>query len=283
MTEQTFTIGFSNLDDGDFYAQTVRRGLEEAVAAHTNLRLITRDNALNDERALENARFFAERKVDLAIIYHITERLGPEQYKILLPTPVISVDIPIQLTTYVGINNSQMGRMAGEALADWVDTHWQGEFDNLIGLIEQRVVGDVRDRVLKAVDVMHARFPDLQNRVLYTDCGNTREHTHQMLTRIYDDEKYQQGRTAVIAFNDVSALGVDDIVREREIRDRLIVVGNAASDALLKAMQEPDTSIIGSTITHPERYGAVLLDCALRILHHEKVPRQNFVPLDIIR
>ncbi|PJF26472.1 MAG: hypothetical protein CUN53_07710, partial [Phototrophicales bacterium] len=67
--DKIYTIGFCNLSEQHPFAISVRTGLEAAVAAHPNLRLISRDNDYNTDRAMANAREFADAKVDLGIIY----------------------------------------------------------------------------------------------------------------------------------------------------------------------------------------------------------------------
>jgi ABC-type sugar transport system substrate-binding protein len=71
-----FTIGFSNLSERHIFAVIVREGLQITAAQYPDVTVLARDNDYDSERALANAREFAEMGVDLAIIFHIDERVG---------------------------------------------------------------------------------------------------------------------------------------------------------------------------------------------------------------
>ena len=144
-----YRVGFANLNESNEYAVAVRASLEALTAPGDDIDLIVRDNALDDDHALANAAEFAAMPVDLVIMYHINERLSGKIRSILKTIPIIAIDIPIPFTTYVGIDNVEMGWMAAEALRDWVRQHW-GEVDKLLGIVDSRVVGSVRERVNQA-------------------------------------------------------------------------------------------------------------------------------------
>jgi simple sugar transport system substrate-binding protein len=111
-----YTVGFSNLNDRHPFAITVRRGLEDAAAAYPDIKLILRDNAMDNDRASANAREFAAMPVDLVIHYHLDERANS---RIVAPLsaqriPIIAVDVPVvPWVTYFGANNQQVGLLVG--------------------------------------------------------------------------------------------------------------------------------------------------------------------------
>jgi hypothetical protein len=43
------------------------------------------------------------------------------------------------------------------------------------------------------------------------------------------------------------------------------------------------TPLIASTLSYPEKYGAILLDVAKRIVRGDQVPPRNYVPLDLLK
>lgn len=71
-----YTIGYTSLCESmpsvAFRTQTIR----DAAAAHPEVNLIVADNNLNDQQALANAASFAEKPIDLAIMFHINETIG---------------------------------------------------------------------------------------------------------------------------------------------------------------------------------------------------------------
>lgn len=273
------TIGFSNLSEQHSFAVIVREGLEAAAAQYPDVNLIVRDNDMDNERALAIAQEFAAYPVDAAIIYHIDERIGPNVRAILYRqrvTSIISVDIPIPMTIFLGINNRQAGLLVGEALGKWIQTHWDGQVDRVLVVTEQRVLGAVQQRLDFGLHAL-ANYVNFDPKmVLRLDGGNHREHSaanvHSVLERW---DAYH--RIAAICLNDDSALGVLDAARALGREADVAVTGQNANLAIEEFRANPDTRLVASANYFPEQYGERLLDLALRMLAREKVPPENFI------
>ena len=136
-----YRIGFANLTETDLpFAIDVRRGLERAAKESGNIDLVLADNQLSGETALRVADELISRRVDLAIEYQIDERIGSlitEKFD-RAGVPVIAIDIPMVGATYFGVNNYQVGFLAGKGLGEWVRDHWNGEVDRVFVLEEMR-------------------------------------------------------------------------------------------------------------------------------------------------
>ncbi len=279
MTSSSYTIGFANLDEQSSYPVAVRESFESALAGYPELQLILKDNALNDDRAVQNARELAEAQVDLVIMYHINERLSGKVRSALGAIPIIAIDIPIPLTSYVGIDNYEMGILAGEILTEWIEQVWDGQVDKLIALVDSRVLGTVRERVVQAVKLVEQQFPAITGQTLYLDCGNTRSHTSEAVKNIlntWDKDKH----VGVISFNDESALGTYDAVNELNWQEQVAIVGHAASQEVLNIISVRDSCIVGTTLSYPELYGETLRDKALDMLNGNRSLKPTYVPLD---
>ena len=101
MSATQYTIGFANQSEAYDFPVVVRKSLEKAAAEYSNVNLIVRDNNLDDATALANIEEFADIPVDLAIIYHLGQRIGPTLSSTLLKKKIkmIAVDIPIPLSS----------------------------------------------------------------------------------------------------------------------------------------------------------------------------------------
>jgi ribose transport system substrate-binding protein len=284
MTDQPeYKIGFANLTEGSRFAVTVRQGLETAIAAYPNLSLMCRDNQLDDEAALANAEEFASVPVDLAIIYHINERLGDKIRTTLTrerKTPIIAIDIPITWATYFGVDNAQSGLLAGEVLGQWIQTHWRGEVDKILALTDSRVLEIVRQRVDNTLAGVQSLVSFDSNNVFYLDCGNDFDTTVERVMPVL--ERWSEfHRIAAIGFNEDSALGVMDAVRVAGRESDVVLVAHGADQAALDEMRRPDTCMIGAVGYRPHQYGEYLVDLAVRILSGERVPQRNYIELDL--
>lgn len=277
MTPETWTIGFSNMSETIPFAVLVREGLEEAVAAHPNLKLIVRDNAFDNDLALANAREFVELGVNLAIVYHIDERQGMQIKTTLTRAqiPVIAVDIPIPMSPFFGIDNRMAGYLAGEALGKWVKAHWDGKLDKVLVMTEMRAVSAIRERVAAAVEGLGDNVPLNKDDIMYANGGTQREVAREYaaltLSRWPDVH-----RIGVICTNDDTAMGVLDAARDLGRESDLAVIGQGANLAPAE-FENPQSRFIASTAYYPERYGAQLVDLALRMLRGERVPNKTLV------
>jgi ribose transport system substrate-binding protein len=281
--ESTYTIGFSNLTENSQFAVAVREGLEAALAAYPNLTLVCRDNRLDDEAALANAEEFASIPVDLAIIYHINERLGDKIRTTLTherKTPIIAVDIPITWATYFGVDNAQAGALAGELLGQWIQTHWQGEVDKILALTDSRVLEMVRQRVDNTLSGMQSLINVDSNNVFYLDCGSEYDTTVERVTPVL--ERWAEfHRIAAIGFNEEAALGVMDAVRAAGRESDVVLVAHGAYQAASEELRQPNTCLVGAVGYRPHQYGEYLADLVVRLLSGERVPQRNFIDLDL--
>lgn len=277
MDEQVYTIGFSNMCETVPFSVTVRKGLEAAAAKHPNLRLIVRDNDLNNDRALLNANEFADLEVDLAIVYHIDERMGTGIRSVLLKkrVPIIAVDIPIPMTIFFGINNQRAGYLAGEALGQWVQKNWDGEVEKVLVMTEQRALSAIRTRMDSAVQGLRetARFKD--DSVFYLDGGTHQTTAYKNAESVFNLWASAR-RIAVICSNDDTALGVIHRAREMGREGDIAVIGQGANLAI-EEFPRPGNRFIASTAYYPERYGEHLIALALRMLNKERVPFENLI------
>jgi len=274
----SYTIGFSNLAESIPSCAYRRQTLEAAALQYPDLHLVLRDNDLNDEKALANVEEFARLPVDLAIIFHINERLGSVLSQPLMKKsiPIIAVDVPILFTTYFGANNQRAGWLAGESLGQWISANWNGEIDRVLATAESRVTSIVRQRLDYALKALaeHASYD--ANRVLFMECGSNRTTAAQRAYEVLQGWPDSR-RIAVIGINDDSALGVLDAARVLGREADVAISGQGADAAVREEMRRPNSPFIASTDFRMSDYGPRLIDLAVRILSGERVPSQNFI------
>jgi len=277
-----YKIGYSSFDDSIPSVLLRTNALKKIAEQKDNVDLITRDNAMDDARAKANADEFLSIPVDLAIIFHVNERLGSQLGMMfrLKKIPLIAIDIPIPMAYYFGVNNTETGKLTGSALGQWVVDNWDGQVDKVLLMTEQRVTGVLQERIKSALDSFLGYVDVPRKDILYMDSGHSREitaeHTISTLNSWQDHE-----RIAVIGINDDVALGVlqgaSQIGREKHIA----VVGQDADPEAREEINNPDSRFIASTNVHLEEYAPRILDMSLRILKGEHVKNEEFVPLSL--
>jgi ribose transport system substrate-binding protein len=254
MEQKTFTIGFTNMSETVPFSVTVREGLEAAVARQPNLRLLSWDNDLDSEKAVRNAHAVAAAGADLAIVYHIDERRGPDIRSVLMKAhiPIIAVDIPIPMTVFFGINNQQAGFLAGEALGQWVVKNWNGAVDKVLIMTEQRALSAIRTRIDSAVDGLASLAQFDRNHIFYLDGGTHQVTAYERAASVFN---LWEGihRIAVICSNDDTAMGVINRAREMGREQDIAVIGQGANLAIHE-FPKPGNRFIASTAYYPEQY-----------------------------
>lgn len=269
-----YRIGFANQSERLPFAVEVRKSLERAAQGAGNVDLVLADNRLNPLTALNVAENFLSQRLDLVIEYQIDERMGNRMMSLyqIAGIPVISVDIPMIGATYFGVNNYHAGKMAGEALGDWVREHWQGAYDLVITLEEPRAGALPGARIagqLEGFQAVLGALPAEKQRVL--DSGNTLEVSERaMLAALKQHPELH--RIAVICFNDDTAMGVLEAARKLEREQDIAIVGQGAQRRVRAELARPGSRMIASTAYSPEAYGERLIQLALRILRGEPVP-----------
>ena len=269
-----YRVGFANLSEQLPFALDVRRGLERAAHEAGNIDLILGDNQLDGGVALQVADHLIAGNLDLAIEYQVDEKAGDvlmarfRQANI----PVIAVDIPMLGATFFGADNYRAGQMAGEALGEWIASHWEGQFDRVIVLEQLRSGPLPAARIRGQLDGLRTRVGVIrEDKILRLDGGNTTEISEACMARALQDLAGKH-HLAVLCFNDDSAIGAMSAARKRDRAADMAVVGQGADRRAREEIRRPGSPLIGSTAYMPEKYGARLVALAQSILRHEPVP-----------
>lgn len=186
--------------------------------------------------------------------------------------PVIAVDIPMVGATFFGVDNYRAGHLAGEALGSWVKAVWNGRVDHLLVLEEPRAGSLPEARIQGQLDGLQEVLGTISTaQVHYLDCGNTSAISETAVAKLLPtipDSHF----IAIVSFNDEAAFGALQAARKANREADVAIVGQGADRLVQKEIRDPQSRLIGSTAYMPERYGAKLIELALKILHGESVP-----------
>lgn len=277
--ETKYVIGFANQSEQLPFAVDVRRGLERAAKDVRNVDLVVADNALSAERALHIADQLVRRNVDLAIEYQIDFKTGTQimdKFK-RAGIPVIAIDIPMVGATFFGVDNYRAGHMAGMGLGEWLQQHWDGNFDTLIVLTESRAGPMPEARIQGQLDGLEEVVGSLADReTIRLESGNTSSYSEAQVSKVL--ESMPAGRRLAIAcFNDDAAIGALRAARRLGCEENVVIVGQGADRRVREELRRENSRIIGSTAYRPEGYGELLLDLALRILSGKSAPPAVYI------
>ncbi|MEQ8671588.1 MAG: DeoR family transcriptional regulator [Aggregatilineales bacterium] len=278
-TNGIYRIGFANISEELPFGRDVRRGLELALQRTNNIELIVADNQLNPEIALTVADNLIDQNIDLFIEYQIDENVGnliASKFN-AANIPIISIDIPMVGATFFGVNNYDVGLVAGRALGKAVLEEWQGEFDFLIALEHPRAGNLPAMRIKGQLDGFQQILDIVpSNRIIRLDSGNTTQVSERVVMSMMQQVGTQK-RFAVICFNDDASIGALQAAQQLDAEDSILIVGQGGDRLMRIELRKPNTRIVGSTAFRPEAYGEKLAALAQRILHGESVPPAVYV------
>lgn len=283
--QRHYRIGFANQSERLAFAVDVRKGLERAAKQAGNVDLVLADNQLRADTAHKVARHFLTQNLDLVIEYQIDENMGNRIMNLYQNAgiPVISVDIPMIGATYFGVDNYLAGRMAGEALGEWVRDYWNGSYDLVITLEEPRAGSMPGLRIhgqLEGFQTILGTLPADKHLVL--NSGNTLEVSERAMLATL--KRYSlMHHIAVLCFNDDVAMGVLEAARKLGREQDIVIVGQGAERRVRDELSSPGSRIICSTAYSPEAYGEKLIKLAISILRGEQVPPAVYIEHTLIR
>jgi ribose transport system substrate-binding protein len=284
-----YRIGFANLSEELPFSIDVRRSLERAAKATDKLDIIYVDNNLDGETAIRLADELIAQGVDLVIEYQIDEMAGNvimnkfRQRQI----PVIAVDIPMVGATYFGVDNFTAGKMAGRALGQWIQAHWQSRVDCVVVLEERRAGSLPGARIQGQLSGLEESIgPIAEEALIFVNSGNAAQTSFANVYPVLE-KLPPHHRIAFICFNDDAVMGALQAVRARQMPNT-VIVGQGADRQVRAEIRDPQSPVIGSTAFFPEQYGERLIDIALKILNGVPLPpavymEHHFIENDNIR
>jgi ribose transport system substrate-binding protein len=279
LSYRTYRVGYAQMCSGQPFSEAVTRGLVEQ-AKQSFVDLLVTDNQYDKEKAIHNAEWMIEQKVDFAIEYQIHYRVAPVLAHMFAKAriPTLAIDIPQPGAIYFGANNYAAGLMAGEALGGWARKKWRAPVTRVL-LLEASAAGPTphgrMTGTLRGIrNTLHPQAHDSLT-VTHGDAKGTGTEAggYQATTKTLRQVSPRE-HLLIGTINDASALGALRAVREAS-RERFtaIISQDFSPDPRISAeIQDDDSPLIGSVAFFPERYGSRIIPAVLRWLNKEQVP-----------
>ena len=284
-----FRVAFANLNeepgsrvDGlGFTGADVRRSFELASRS-LPVDMVYYDNGGDAERALENAKDAAFRKVDLLIEYNSDAKANAEIGRQMKTAgiPLLAVNYSIPGAPLYTADNVGAGRIAGQALGKFAKENWPDQTPVAV------ILGDVSDPGPSVTARIQGVTEGLKQELLnlspvQLDSAGHPVRASGVLSKFLAS---QTGRKVLVAtLDDASALAaksaietagrVSDCVIASQGADRTIHGG--ASDKKEIDPANRGSILLGSVAYYFDRYGYEILPIALRMLRGEEVPLQT--------
>jgi ribose transport system substrate-binding protein len=279
LTQKRFRIGYAS-QSNDSFSQAVTQGIRWAASRH-QIDLIEVENLYSAKAALRNAKKLVQQNVDLAIEFQVYERMGTQLSALYeqASIPVIAIEIPQPGAVFFGIDNHRVGQLAGKALVKAAKEHWHGEIDELL-LLDLEIAGSLPHlRVSGAASAVRKSLPG-SYQILHLDSRGEMDRSFELVRRHLQFSPKR--KTLICGVNDLAVLGALRAFSEVGRSNFCLAIGVGAFPEARRELRSPQTRLIGSIATFPERYGDNLVQIALDILHHKQVPPAVYAPIQLI-
>lgn len=275
--QQQFVIGFSQCTGGDAWRQAMHEEMQREVSFYPDLALEIKDAENSSIKQVEHIRQFIAQNVDLLIV-------SPNESVPITPVveeafekgiPVIVVDRRTGsslYSAYVGANNYEVGKLAGELVAKLLNG--QGKIVEVWGLKGSSPALDRHTGFMEAISA----YEGLE--VVGEVKG---EWEKEIAKSRFPESPYalQEDVDLIFAHNDVMALGVFESLKEIRNTDDLKFVGIDGLGGPKGGIQFIEDGILDGTVLYPTG-GEEIIRLASKILHNEPYDKENILNSTVI-
>lgn len=279
VTQKRFRIGYAS-QNSDSFSKAVTQGIRWAATRH-QIDLIEVENLYSAKAALRNAQKLADQKVDLAIEFQVYERIGSQLSAIYekASIPVIAIEIPQPGAIFFGIDNYNVGQLAGKALVKAAQRHWHGEIDELL-MLDLEIAGSLPHLRISGAESTVRKSLTGSYQILHLDSRGEMERSFELVRRHMQFSPKR--KTLICGVNDLAVLGALRAFSEVGRSDYCLALGVGAFPEARRELRSPQTRMIGSIATFPERYGDNLIQIVLDILHRKPVQPAVYAPIQLV-
>src|SRR5579875_513617 len=277
---RNYRIGYAQLSSEELVSQTITRSLIEEAKKYF-VELLVVDNRYDMDRAVENAHWIIEQRVDFAIEYQIHYRIAPVIAEMFAKAriPTLALDIPQPGALYYGANNYVAGLMAGEALGNVARKRWRGQVDHIL-LLETFSAGPIpHARMTGTLRGLRKLLSSIQRvRVVRRDAKDIESGGYEA-TKKFLQRLSSRDHLLIAAVADSCALGALRAVREAGHDRYTAIVGQGFGPDPRITVEISDTSspFVATVAYFHEKYGGNILPTVLRWLNNERVPPAIYI------
>lgn len=266
-----YIIGVSQCVGSDLWRRTMLEEIKMELSLHPNAKLIYTDADNSSKKQIEQVKHMLEQGIDLLII-------SPNEAKPLTPIveqtynkgiPVIIIDRKTSsgsYTAYVGADNYQIGKMAGEYAGMMLKG--KGNFLEIMGLPGS---SPTIERQKGFADGLK-KFPGVQIRTeIYGDW--LKENAEKQLLKAKASLKQTD---AIFAHNDMMASGARRIVNQLNLDHHIKIIGIDALPGTGGGLEMVANRILDASMLYATG-GKEAIQTAFKILNKEEFSKENIL------
>ena len=260
-------IGYISLGEQVPFAVLVSNGIKDQAKV-AGADLVFCDSKLDTPTALACAQQFAVQGVQGVLNFNVDQKASPEICGAYNSVPTIAIDItqPPCEVAFMGANNHEAGRIAGEAAGKFAKEKWNCDYTSYISLestgakaASDARMGGFRDGFKESCPLVNEKIqPDV-------------DRTDKAIGVMADVFTATPGdRLIVVGINEDGVIGALAAAKTLGREKDVYVAGQGADEFAWKDIA-CNPQYIGSTLYFPENYGKTLIPAILDILSGKQV------------
>jgi ribose transport system substrate-binding protein len=273
-----FKIGYISLGDSVPFVKLVTDGIIQA-AKDAGQDLFPCDSKIDTATALDCANQMKVQGVQGVLNFQVDQKSSPEICKAYGDLPTIAIDIvqpPCQVA-FMGANNHEAGKMAGEAIGKFAKDTWNCDYTAYVSL-ESTAAGDANTARMGGYRDGFKEFCPITNEKILDGA----DRTDPALTKVSDLLTALPGtKIVVVAINEDGILGAIGAAKTAGRQKDLFYAGQGTDPSIWKTIA-CDPQYIASTAYFPERYGTLLIPAMVTKLGGGTIPDNIFTEHQII-
>ena len=266
-----YTIGFSQCVGSDLWRHTMLEEMKMELSLHPGAKFVYADANGNSKKQVEQVKNMVDAGVDLLIISpneaQPLNSIVEQTYNKGIPVVVIDRKTSSGLyTAYVGADNYQIGKMAGE----YIGTLLKGKANVLevMGLPGSSPAIE-RDRGFS--DGIK-KFTDVH--IILQVYGDWLKINAEK--QLYQSLALLKNVNAVFAHNDMMALGAREVFNQTHLKNHVKIIGVDATPGTGGGLQLVDSKSIDASLLYPTG-GKEAISTAFKILNKEPFQKENIL------
>lgn len=271
-----YLIGFSQCVGSDLWRQTMLQEMKMELSLYPNVKFIYADAENDSKTQINQVKKMVDDGIDLLIISPNEAKpltgIVEQTYNKGIPVIVIDRKTSSSLyTAYVGADNYQIGKMAGEYLGSTLEG--PSQVLEVMGLPGSSPAIE-RDRGFH--DGLK-KFSNIEiTAQVYGDW--LKSHAEAQLIKIPQQLK---GINAVFAHNDMMASAAAEVFNKLKINHNVKFVGVDAQPGVSGGLKMVEDHVLDASLLYPTG-GKEAITTALEILNKEPFPRDNILKTVVI-
>ncbi|MEI6949978.1 substrate-binding domain-containing protein [Paraflavisolibacter sp. H34] len=271
-----YIIAFSQCIESDLWRKTMLEEMKRELSFHPNISLLYRQAGGDSRRQVAQLKELLRQRPDVLIISpNEADPLTPvveEAYKKGIPVIVVDRKISTPLyTAYVGGDNYQIGKMAGQYAANLLNG--KGTIIEITGLPRS---SPAIERHRGFTDALKGH-PGLQVVRQLNGQWLPREARRELAAAL----PQHPGVSLVFAHNDMMARDAYEVFQSRGTGSKPYIIGVDGLPGPEAGMEFVAGNVLTATMLYPTG-GEEAVRLALKLLHKESVPKENLLQTTVI-